>query len=144
MHVNWVSSTQQPHGHCQCWHTTNGRRRGWRGWEWRRRKQLQGQLITWHYIVLAICITRWVIKGSNTVTLQLLRRLILLRKSVSTVHKNKLPLPNISQNNYQLCKKKCIMNFVTSTKPNTFGCLHFWLSIYFLLLIMQDNQDYTI
>jgi hypothetical protein len=54
-----------------------------------KEKAITGSVITCHYIVQAIYITRWVIKGSNTVTLQLLRRLILLRKAVSTVHKNK-------------------------------------------------------
>jgi hypothetical protein len=34
------------------------------------------------------------------VTLLLLWRLSLLRKAVSTVRKNKWPLPNISQNDY--------------------------------------------
>lgn len=63
-------------------------------------KAITGSVITCHYTVLAICITRWVIKGSNTVTLLLLWRLSLLRKAVSTVRKNKWPLPNISQNDY--------------------------------------------
>jgi hypothetical protein len=35
-------------------------------------KAITGSVITCHYTVLAICITRWVIKGSNTVTLLLL------------------------------------------------------------------------
>jgi len=55
----------------------------------RKEKAITGSVIKCHYTALAICITRWVIKGSNTVTLQLLRRLILLRKAVSVVHKNK-------------------------------------------------------
>jgi hypothetical protein len=55
----------------------------------KKEKAITGSVITCHYTVLAICITRWVIKGSNTVTLQLLQRLILLRKAVSVVHKSK-------------------------------------------------------
>jgi hypothetical protein len=61
------------------------------------------------------------------VTLQLLRRLILLRKAVSTVHKNKWPLPNISQNNYQLCKKKVYYNFWYMYQTKYFWLPAFWI-----------------
>lgn len=74
-------------------------------------KAITGSVITCHYTILAICITRWVIKGSSTVTLQLIRRLILLRKAVWTVHKNKWPLPNISQIIIS-CVKKSVLWFL--------------------------------
>jgi len=38
----------------------------------KKEKAITGSVITCHYTVLAICITRWAIKGSNTVILQLL------------------------------------------------------------------------